>query len=571
MSLLEKLMKQLQENKIGGSLFEGKVARASRLPITRHVYIKPLDASGNPILKANGKPLRVVMDLVKEHKGKIRLLECKSSLEARLTPNQARAFPSIEKNGFEVASKNKPGLPYGSKHGPTKVEIIRQDPDSMPKKKEQGSGSDDEDPPNPPSTGVAATASAVTAAPGGKIKVNGKSMNRILPRTVEDVPDFFLPVLPGKEDLHELHEAALTGNLVALVWKAKQDGYIGAVELTFEWEGTPEVPVKLWLVDLMYLEQGGDDLPERFQMLTLKSLAPLKKLVELLFFPIGLQFYWLPPHSAGPVARRLQDPARRSSTPSYLPHGGQLVCQAVQRSDWKAYDERIGGVSLGGMLEFPPPQTIKASVLRLQDLRKHPQLKSDVLSDSDLGTILEIAVELDGWASATMDGLFDAEMKTEPAQLAAGAVGLDMIRADVRMVQLWCMEVIAVNGTPSLGPSKVDIFHDAGVNIPYVAKPTMVVRACTKKCLQGQDCVQCDATWSAMLQDSEIFHRLESIVSATFLLRWLVHIGYDLTPACMELPGMDGQVPVAGMDSGPTSLAARMWAQGFACERRRRA
>ena len=242
----------------------------------------------------------------------------------------------------------------------------------------------------------------------------------------------------------------------------------------------------------------------------------------------------------------------------------------MRRENWWGVSWWDAGVPL--LLLLKPS---RAQVLRLQDLRKHPQLKSEALSDSDLGAILEIAVELDGWASATMDCPLVSMgcMQTEPAQLAACAVGLDMIRADVRMVQLLQMKAIAANGIPFLGPSKVDIFHDTGVNIPYVAKPTMVVRACTKKCLEGQDCglVQCDASWSAMLQDSEIFRRLESIVSATFLVRWLVHIGYDLTPACIELPGMDGQVPVAGMDSGPTSLAARMWAQGFACERRRRA
>lgn len=563
-------MKQLQENKIGGSLFESKVAGASRLPITRHAYLKPLDARGNPILKANGKALRVVMDLVKEHNGKIRLLECKSSLQARLTPNQERAFPAIEKNGFEVASKNKTGLPYGSKHGPTKVEIIRQDSDSMPKKKEEGSGSDDEDPHNPPSAGAAAL--AIPAAPAVKAKVNGMSIDLAgVRRGQEDLP---LP-LPGKEDLHK---AVLTGNLVAFVAKA---GRIQTLDLAFEWEGTPEVPVKLWLVDLVDLGQKRGShagLPERFQMVTLGSPAPLLRLVALLIPLFGHSFLGLTPQSAGAVVRCLQDPAPRCTTPSDLLHGGQVLCQAVRRSDWKACEERIGGVSLGGMLEFPPPpspQTIKAQVLRLQDLRKHPQLKSEALSDSDLGAILEIAVELDGWASATMDCPLVGMgcMRTEPAQLAACAVGLDMIRADVRMVQLLRMKAIAANGIPFLGPSKVDIFHDTGVNIPYVAKPTMVVRACTKKCLEGQDCglVQCDASWSAMLQDSEIFRRLESIVFATFLVRWLVHIGYDLTPACIELPGMDGQVPVAGMDSGPTSLAARMWAQGFACERRRRA
>ena len=454
--------------------------------------------------------------------------------------------------------KNKPGLRYGSKHGPTKVEIIRQE-DTINEEKEQRSASDDEDPHNPPSAGAAAI--AVPAAPEGKVKVNGESIN------VESLPLIAFPdlphpgfSLPGKEDLHE---AVLTGNLVAF----NSSGHIQTLELAFEWEGTPEAPVKLWLVDLMNLSGSHAGLPERFQTVTSGSPQSVLDFVTCLIWPLGQNFFHLPPQSAGAVKRCLQDAAPRSSTPSHLLHGGQLVCQAVQRGDWKACDEDIGGVSLGGMLEFPRPQAMKAQVLRLQDLRKHPQLKSEVLSDSDLGAVLEIAVELDGWASATMEwGLI---LQTKPAQLAACAVGLDMIRADVRMVQLLQMKAIAADGTPFLGPSKVDVFHDASANLPYVAKPTMVVRACTEKCLKGEDCgfVQHDASWSAMLQDSEIFRRIESIVSATFLVRWLVHIGYDLTPACIELPGIDGQVPVAGVDSGPTSLAA----QAFACERRRRA
>lgn len=540
-------MKQLQlkENKIGGSLFEGKVARASRIPITRHVYIKPLDARGNPILKANGKALRVVMDLVKEHNGKIRLLECKSSPLARLTPNQARAFPAIEKNGFEVASKNKPGLPYGSKHGPTKVEIIRQR-EIIEEEKKQGRGSDDEDPHNPPSAGAAI---AVPAAPAENVKVNGKSIYFVRVRHDGQEEPMSMS-LPGKEDLHE---AVLTGNLVAFVRNDTQQGltHIQTLDLAFEWKGTPEVRVRLWLMDLPALGQKSGShacVPKRFHMVTLGSPIPLFRLVASL---IGPSFLGLPPQSAGAVARCLQDPAPRCTTPSHLLHGGQLLCQAVQRSDWKACDERIGGVSLGGMLEFPRLQTMKAQLLRLQDLRKHPQLKSEVLSDSDLGTILEIAAELDGWAwaSATMEvDVLGTLMQKEPAQLAACAVGLDMIRADVRMGQLIA---IAENSAIFLGPSKVDIFNDPRAHIPFVAKPTMVVRACTKKCFKGQDCgfVRCDASWPAMLQDSEIFRRIESIVSATFLVRWLVHIGYDPTPACIELPGMDVQVPVAGVDS----------------------
>ncbi len=55
----------------------------------------------------------------------VRCSECKGSAAARLTTNQTKAFPEIEKSGAVVVGKGKPGFPGGTVIPPTKVDIIR--------------------------------------------------------------------------------------------------------------------------------------------------------------------------------------------------------------------------------------------------------------------------------------------------------------------------------------------------------------------------------------------------------------------------------------------------------------
>jgi hypothetical protein len=57
--------------------------------------------------------------------GQIGLTEAKSSQTARLTPNQAKAFPKIEQTGATVKGVGKPGFPGGTQIPPTKVDIVR--------------------------------------------------------------------------------------------------------------------------------------------------------------------------------------------------------------------------------------------------------------------------------------------------------------------------------------------------------------------------------------------------------------------------------------------------------------
>jgi hypothetical protein len=57
--------------------------------------------------------------------GEIGCLECKSSLTAPMTPNQAEVFSEMEKHTATVVGKGKPDFPGGMKIPPTRVEIRR--------------------------------------------------------------------------------------------------------------------------------------------------------------------------------------------------------------------------------------------------------------------------------------------------------------------------------------------------------------------------------------------------------------------------------------------------------------
>ena len=57
--------------------------------------------------------------------GEIGCVECKSSLTAPLTTNQALAFPEIEQSGGTILGIGKPGFPGGTQIPPTAVTIIR--------------------------------------------------------------------------------------------------------------------------------------------------------------------------------------------------------------------------------------------------------------------------------------------------------------------------------------------------------------------------------------------------------------------------------------------------------------
>lgn len=69
---------------------------------------------------------RTVADMVgKDKDGNWVCIECKSSDTAKLTKNQGEAFPEIAENGATVKSRNKEGLPYGTRIPPTNVEVRR--------------------------------------------------------------------------------------------------------------------------------------------------------------------------------------------------------------------------------------------------------------------------------------------------------------------------------------------------------------------------------------------------------------------------------------------------------------
>lgn len=76
------------------------------------------------MVKDNGKPLTMRVDIMKLNKSGPALIECKNAPFAPLTRNQAAAIPNIEKNGFKVLS-DRPQAPKGRTDGPTKVQVVR--------------------------------------------------------------------------------------------------------------------------------------------------------------------------------------------------------------------------------------------------------------------------------------------------------------------------------------------------------------------------------------------------------------------------------------------------------------
>ena len=71
--------------------------------------------------------VKTTVDFAGRESGQVVLTEAKSSATARLTKNQAKAFPEIKQTGCTVCGKGKPGFPGGTKIPPTKVKVVRPD------------------------------------------------------------------------------------------------------------------------------------------------------------------------------------------------------------------------------------------------------------------------------------------------------------------------------------------------------------------------------------------------------------------------------------------------------------
>lgn len=71
--------------------------------------------------------IRTRIDIVGKDKvtGSTMLTEAKSSIKARLTPNQTKAFPEIERTGATVVGKGKEPFTGGTTIPPTSIEIVR--------------------------------------------------------------------------------------------------------------------------------------------------------------------------------------------------------------------------------------------------------------------------------------------------------------------------------------------------------------------------------------------------------------------------------------------------------------
>ncbi|OCG41485.1 hypothetical protein [Gilliamella sp. Bif1-4] len=111
---------QVQQNNQQGKKFEESYYdeyKTDKVESAREVTIKT----------EGGTKIRVDM-IGRDENGNITCIECKSSDTAPLTPNQKVGFPDLEKNGGTIIGDGKPGFEGGTKIPPTKIEIIKPEP-----------------------------------------------------------------------------------------------------------------------------------------------------------------------------------------------------------------------------------------------------------------------------------------------------------------------------------------------------------------------------------------------------------------------------------------------------------
>jgi hypothetical protein len=128
-------------------LAESELSPADQLAARRRAQLEVNKASGAAFEKSTAAELsqqediefvgqitvqlpsgvRARLDFVTRNRvtGEIRVIECKSSATAPLTPNQEAAFREMEQQEATIMGEGKPGFPGGMKISPTKVEIRR--------------------------------------------------------------------------------------------------------------------------------------------------------------------------------------------------------------------------------------------------------------------------------------------------------------------------------------------------------------------------------------------------------------------------------------------------------------
>lgn len=89
---------------------------------------KKEDVVGEEITLETPEGTRTRMDAIGKTGDKYKLEEYKSSDTAKMTKNQEKAHPEIEKGGATVVGEGKPGIPGGTKIPPTPVDVVRPSP-----------------------------------------------------------------------------------------------------------------------------------------------------------------------------------------------------------------------------------------------------------------------------------------------------------------------------------------------------------------------------------------------------------------------------------------------------------
>jgi RHS repeat-associated protein len=107
----------LAENRVAGKAFENTTQKSLN---AAHPTVE-----GQVTLRTESGTRTRVDFVHRDVQGNVGLTEAKSSGTARLTPNQAKAFPEIQQSGATVMGAGKPAVPGGTQIPPTKVEIVR--------------------------------------------------------------------------------------------------------------------------------------------------------------------------------------------------------------------------------------------------------------------------------------------------------------------------------------------------------------------------------------------------------------------------------------------------------------
>lgn len=325
---------------------------------------------------------------------------------------------------------------------------------------------------------------------------------------------------------------------------------------------SPSRPAELTAI-AVNLSQGGK-LPERCAVVTSQACAEQLALSRKLSWRVFAAIPLAPPAA---FLRGHQDHrcAQRVPAPAY--GFGDVLGVAGLRPQHAYCSDRIGGISLGGLLGFSPStaRIRLPPVASVQLLRMHPQLGTHI-SDSDLALLVDAAAWGEGYCSVSMTG--EGVLSTYPHCYIGHGVGQDLVQADAVLGDLsfgakkpnitgwkFLTELEKASAPVCCAPRSVDIRSAPGT-LPFIAVPEMAIFAGCSGCTAHGGCQvspgcqqflqQCKVHWPELCEEFPVFRRIEALCAAMFVLRYMVHLGVSFESVADSLPPVmeDVQGPV---------------------------